>query len=262
MRGIEFGIEHLHQALDAVGGAVAALVQSPDVLEDVGHLVNGVVAPLRRAAVAADALHVHPDLHAAPVAPVDAAVGGLGGHHELDLAAGVLLALEVLVDDVLPAHAVTVLFLDGAHHHDLVAGGDQAQILHDLGAVHGGGHAALLIAAAPAVDDGVVLIALVGVGVPVADVADAHGVDVGVEGDDLVAVAHPADDVAQAVDLHLVIAQLLHLRLDAVDDLLLLTALAGVRDHLPQEPGHVRLITLGRRFDRFKIHIADLHINV
>ena len=84
----------------------------------------------------------------------------------------------------------------------------------------------------------------------------------GVEGDDLVAVAHPADDVAQAVDLHLVIAQLLHLRLDAVDNLLLLTALAGVRDHLSQEPGHVGLIALGRRFDRFKIHIADLHINV
>ena len=259
---IEFRIQHLHQTLHPVGGAVAALVQGPDILEDVGHLVDGVVAPLRRAAVAADALDVHPDLHAAPVAPVDAAVGGFGRHHELDLAAGVLLTLEVLVDDVLPAHAVTVLFLDGTHHHDLVAGGDQAQILHDLGAVHGGGHAALLIAAAPAEDDGVVLIALIGVGLPVVDVADAHGVDVGVEGDDLVAVAHPADDVAQAVDLHLVIAQLLHLRLDAVDNLLLLTALAGVRDHLSQEPGHVGLIALGRRFDRFKIHIADLHINV
>ena len=178
------------------------------------------------------------------------------------LLAGVLRALEVLVDDVLPAHAVAVLLLDGAHHHDLVAGGDQAQILHDLGAVHGGGHAALLVAAAPAEDDVLGLIARVGIGLPVVDVADAHGVDVGVEGDDLVAVAHPADDVAQAVDLHLVVAQLLHLRLDAVDDVLFLAALAGVGDHLPQEPGHVRLIALGRRFDRFKIHIADLHINV
>ena len=46
--------------------------------------------------MAADALHVHPDLHAAPVAPVDAAVGGLRGHHELRGDA-------VLVVDVLPA---------------------------------------------------------------------------------------------------------------------------------------------------------------
>ena len=63
----------------------------------------------------------------------------------------------------------------------------QAQILHDLRAVGGGGHAALLVGAAAAVDDLVGLIALVGVGVPVVDVADADGVDVGVDGDDLVA---------------------------------------------------------------------------
>ena len=63
----------------------------------------------------------------------------------------------------------------------------------------------------------------------------------GVDGDDLVALAHPADDVAQAVDLHLVVAQLLHLGLDAGHDFLLLAALAGVGDHRPQEAGHVGL---------------------
>ena len=255
MLGVERGIQHLHQALDGVGGTVAVFVQGPNVLEDVGHLVDGVVAPVGGGAVAGNALHVHPDFHAAPVAPVDAAVGGLGGDDELDLAAGVLGTLEVLVDDVLPAHAVAVLLLHGADHHDLVACGNQAHVLHDLGAVHGGGHAALLVAAAPAVEDVLGLIAGVGVGFPVADVADAHGVDVGVDGDDLLALAHPADDVAQAVDLHLVIAQLFHFGLDAHDHFLLLAALAGVGDHVPQEPAHVRLVALGGLFDRFEVHM-------
>ena len=81
-----------------------------------------------------------------------------------------------------------------------------------------------------------------------------HGVDVGVDGNDLLALAHPADDVAQAVDLDLVIAQLLHLGLDAHDHFLLLAALAGMGDHVPQEPAHVRLIALCRFLDRFEVH--------
>jgi len=52
---------------------------------------------------------------------------------------------------------------------------------------------------------------------------------------------------------------MLHLSLDAVNDLTLLTAFTGVRDHFPQEAGHVRLIVLGRSLDRFKIHIITLH---
>ena len=209
--------------------------------------------------MAGDALYIHPDLHAAPVAPVDAAVSGLRGDDKLNLAAGVLRAVEVLVDDVLPAHAVAVLLLDGAHYHDLVACGNQVQLLHDLHAVHGGGHAALLIGAAPAVDHVLGLIAFVGVGFPVGEVADAHGIDVGVDGDDLLAVSHPADDVAQTVHFHLVVAKPLHLRFDAVNNLPLLAALAGMGDHFPQKAGHVRLIILGRSLDRFKIHIITLH---
>ena len=254
MLGIVLGIEALHQAFDLGAVGVVVLVQRPNVLEDVRHLIDGVVPPLGSGAMAADALHVHPDFHAAPVAPVDAAVGGLGGDDELDLLLGLLLAGEILVDDVLPAHTVAVLFLNGAHHHDLIPGGDETQVLHDLGAIHGRGHAALLIGAAPAIDDVVGLIALVGVGLPVVDVADAHGVDVGVDGDDLFALAHPADDVAQAVDLHLVIAQLFHLGLDAHDHFLLLAALAGMRDHVPQEPAHIRLIAPSCFFDRFEVH--------
>ena len=204
--------------------------------------------------MAGDTLHVHTDLHAAPVTAVNAAVGGLGGDHKLDFAAGVLGAVEVLVDDVLPAHAVTVLLLHGAHHHDLVALGDQIQILHDLGAVSGGGHAALLVGAAPAVNDIVCFVALVGVSFPVVPVADAHGVDVGVDGDDLVAFAHPADDIAQAVDFHFVITQLFQFCLDAHDHILLLAALAGMRDHGPQELAHIGFIFLCCAFDCFKIH--------
>ena len=81
----------------------------------------------------------------------------------------------------------------------------------------------------------------------------------GVDGDDLLALAHPADDVAQAVDLHLVEAQLLHFSFDAQDDFLLLAALAGMGDHIPQKPGHIGLVAFGCRFDRFKIHNFALH---
>ena len=95
---------------------------------------------------------------------------------------------------------------------------------------------------------------------PVVDVADAHGVDVGVDGDDLVALAHPADDVAQAVHFHLIVAQLLHLGFDAGDHFLLLAALAGVGDHVPQEAGHVGLVAFGGGFDLLKIHVSDLQI--
>ena len=253
--GIVLRVQHLDQALDLliVGGVV--LVEVPDVQQDLGHLVDGVVAPLRGGAVAADPVDVHPDLHAAPVAPVDAAVGGLGGDHKLDLAPGVLGSVEVFVDDGLPAHAVAVLLLNGAHDHDLVAFGDQPQVLHDLSAVGRGGHAALLVGAAPAVDEGVGLVALVGVGLPVGPVADAHGVDVGVDGDDLVALAQPADDVAQLVEFHFVVTQLGQLGGDALRHALLLAGFGRNGDHVPQEAGHVLLVALGSLPDLFKIHV-------
>ena len=71
--------------------SAAIFVEGPDVLEDVGHLVDGVVATLRGGAVAGHTVHVHTDLHAATVTTVDAAVGGLGGNDELHLAAGILM---------------------------------------------------------------------------------------------------------------------------------------------------------------------------
>ena len=242
-------VEHLHKALDLHAVVGGVLVERPDVLQDVRHLVDRVVAALRRGAVAGHALDVDADLHASPVAAVDAAVGRLGGDDEL----GDYL---VLVVDVLPAHAVAVLFLDGADDHDLVSLRDEVEVLHDLRAVDGGGHAALLVGTAAAVDDLVVLVALVGVVGPVCDVADAHRVDVGVDGDDLLAVAHPADDVAEAVDLDLVIAELFHLGLDAGHYFFFLAALARVGDHGAKESAHIGLVSLGGGFDLFEVHFA------
>ena len=260
MVGVELGVQHLHQTVDLGGAIGGILVEGADIQNDLGHLVDGVVAALGSRAVAGDAVHIHADLHAAAVTAVDAAVGGLSGDDELDLLTGVLGAVEVLVDDGLPAHTVAVLLLHGADHHHLVALGQQIQILHDLHAVGGSGHAALLIGAAAAVDDIVRLIALVGVGVPVVDVADAHGVDVAVNGDDLVALAHPADDVAQLVELHLVIAQSLQLLGDALDDALLLAGLGRNGDHVTQELDHGGLIALGSFSDGFEIHNVPPHI--
>ena len=216
-----------------------------------GHLVDRVVAALGGRAVAADALHVHADLHAAAVSAVDAAVRGLGGDDELGLDA-------VDVVDVLPAHAVAVLFLHGADDHDLVALGDEVHVLHHLGGVRGARHAALLVGSAAAADELVILEALVRVEVPVVAVADAHGVDVGVDGDDLLALAHEAHDVTEAVHLDLVEAQLLHLGLDAGDDLALLAGLAGVRDHGAQERRHVLAVGVSRGLDLVEVQV--LHV--
>ena len=191
-------------------------------------------------------MNVDADLHAAAVTAIDAAVGGLGGNDELGLNA-------VLVVDVLPAHAVAVLFLDGADDHDLVTLGDEAHVLHHLGSVGSGSHAALLVRAAAAVDDLVGLVALIGIGVPVLNVADADGVDVGVDGDDLVALAHKAHDVAQAVDLDLVIAKALHLGLDAGNNLTLLAGLRGMANHCAKKTRHISTVGLSSSLDSVEI---------
>ena len=77
--GIVLGIQHLHQTLDLHGVVGGIFVEIPDVLDDLGHLVDGVVAALRSGAVAGDTVHVDADLHTAAVAAIDAAVRRLGG---------------------------------------------------------------------------------------------------------------------------------------------------------------------------------------
>ena len=216
--------------------------------------MNGIVAALGCGTVAGNAVHVDADLHAAAMPAVDTAVGRLGRNDEFDLASCVLGAFEVFVDDGLPAHTVAVLLLHGADNHDLVALGNEIKILHDLCAVSSSCHAALLVAAAAAIDDLVIFVARIRVVRPVLAVADADGVDVGVDGDDFVARAHPADDIAERVDLNLVVAEFFHLFLDAHDNALFLAALAGNGDHIAQKTGHIGAVGLCGFFDGFKIH--------
>ena len=174
--GVVFLVQHFHKALYFLVVGSVVLVQSAHVLKDVGHLVDGVVAALRSGAVAGNALDVHTDLHTASLAAVDAAVGGLGGNHEVR-------ADLILVDDVLPAKAVAVLFLNRTGYQNGVLVGEQSQILHDLSAVNRADDTAALVGHAASADLGVVLVALVGIKVPVVLVADANGVDVGVKTD-------------------------------------------------------------------------------
>ena len=154
------------------------------------------------------------------------------------------------VVDVLPAHAVAVLFLDAAHDHDLVALGDEAHVLHHLGRVGGRSHAALLVGAAAAADE------LVGPRSPRTGSASQFSMlpmptvsmwpSMAMI---LSPVAHEAHHVAQAVNLDLVKAELLHLGLDAGHNVALLAGLAGVGDHGAQERSHVRVVGLRRFLD-------------
>ncbi len=235
-------VEHLDETADLRALGAAVVVEGADVLEDVGHLVNGVVAALGRGTMAGDALDIDADFHAAPVPAIDAAVRRLGGDDELGL-------IAVLVIDVLPAHAVTVFFLDGANDHDAIALGNKVEVLHDLSPINCRGEAALLVRAAAAVDDVIGLIAGVGVISPVVTVADADSVNMAVNGDNLVATAHPADDITEAIHFHLVKVELFHLGLDAGDDLLLMAALARMGDHGTQEGSDVWLIGFRGFFD-------------
>ena len=149
--GVVLRVEHLDKALDLLVVGSVVLVEIADVQDDLSHLVDRVVAALRSGAVAGNAVHIDADLHSAAMAAVDAAVGRLGGDDELNLISRVFRTVKILVDDGLPAHAVAVFFLHGADDHDLVALGNETQILHDLAAVSCGCHAAFLIArAAPA----------------------------------------------------------------------------------------------------------------
>ena len=257
---IVFRVKHLGQTADHGAFGAVVVVQGPDVVYDVRHLVDGVVAALRSGAVAGNSLHIDADLHASALSSVDTAVRRFRGDDKLrsDL---------VLVDDVLPAQSVAVLLHDGADNHDLVSLRDQIQVFHDLRAVERGGHAAFLIGSASSVDDVICLISLVRIVRPVVPVADADGVDMTVDCNNLLVIAdisvsaHPADDVAQSVDLNLVEPDLLHLCLDAGDDFLLLRALARVGNHRPEKPRKVAAVSFCCLFDLFVIetHVHTLH---
>ena len=144
------------------------------------------------------------DLHPSAVAAVDGEVRRLGDHHRFG-------PQPVLVDDVLPAEAVAVFFLDAADHPEREVA-LEAEFLDDAPAVDDGRERALHVAGAAAVDDAVPLVALERIDRPVGRIADIHGVHVGVEREHARAVADAAEDVAHRVDAHLVVAAGDHLR--------------------------------------------------
>ena len=136
------------------------------------------------------------DLHAATLAAVEAAVGGLGAHDHLG-------PDPIFFDDVLPAQAVAVLFDDTANevHREIPV---QAQFLENAARGHHGGDTTLLVRSAAAMDIAATNVPAEGVEAPVGRVADLHGVDVAIEGYDSLAVSDAADHVAEPVDFNLV----------------------------------------------------------
>jgi hypothetical protein len=149
---------------------------------------------------------------------VDAAVRRLRRNNKRDLFFRLFDRGEVFVRDILPAHAVTVFFLYCANNHDFVSFGDESEIFHDLTAVSGRCHSALLVRSTATVDNGVRLIALIRVMSPVVDIADTDRINVRVDCDNFIAIAQPADYVPETVDLNILVAELDELFFDTFND--------------------------------------------
>ena len=230
----EENFRYCQASLAQEGIVMEIFMKGPELLQNGGHLVNGVVPPFRGGSVAGKALRAHFYFHAPPVSPVDIARRGLREHHEL-------WTVPVLVDDVLPAEAVAVLLLDRSRHHEGEIAGE-AEVLYDFPPVDHGRHAALLVAGSPADDDLVVLVSFVGVILPEGPVADADGIDMGIEGDEVPARSDETEDVPHGVDLHPVVPAGLHLRLDPANHFLLPAALAGKGNHVPEKTGYFRSV--------------------
>ena len=245
--GIVFFVEHLDEALDFGGVGGVIFVECADVADDVGHFVDGVVAAFGGGAVAAHAAGFDADFHTAAVTAIDAQAGRFGTDDEFGFE-------FVFINDVLPAEAVAVFFLDGAGDDERVIA-FEAEVFDDFAGINHGSHAAFLIRAAAAPNRVVILFAFVGIAFgPQADVADADGVDVGVHRDDVLAVADVAEDVAHRVDFDLVKSDLFHFLFDAQNDFFFVARFAGDRDHVAQKLGHVGTVGLGFLEDLFKFH--------
>ena len=171
--------------------------------------------------MAGNTLNIYTDLHTASLSAVDAAVGRLGGNNECR-------TVFVLIDDILPAKTVAVLFLNGTGYKNGVLVREKSQILHDLSAVYCGYDTAALVGNATAANLSFGLIAFVWIEGPVVTVADAYGINVCVKADKGFACTHKAQYVAHGINLYLVKAKVSHLFCDALDVSLLITALAWV----------------------------------
>jgi hypothetical protein len=220
-----------------------ALIQLLNLECNAGDLIDGIVAPFRRGAVATAAFNFHPDFHPAPMTAIDVQVCRLGNDDEF--------RLELLfVEQVLPAQAVAVLFHDRAGEIDreLVI---QAQLLDDLARIDHRGHAALLIHSAAAPDLAVFDSRLEGIEAPLLAVAGIDGVNVGVEGNDARPLANPPDNAAQTVHANLVEPDLLHLLLDDLDHLLLFGGKGRRADKVREEANGILFERFGSLLNGF-----------
>ena len=186
--------------------------------------------------MAGDAFYIHADFHAASVASVDTAVGGLGGNDEFG-------TYMIFFNDILPAETVAVFFLYGSGNQNLIFVVQKAEILHDLCAVYRGNDAAQLIGGSASADLGFSFVALIGIKFPVDDISDSDSIDMCVKGDQLFAAAHIAKDIAHGIDLYLVEADLFHFFLDAHDMSFFAAAFTGDRRKVTKELCHFLLIS-------------------
>ena len=252
---VVFRVEHFYKTFDLGPVCVVVFIEGADVLKNIRHLVDRVVAALRCGAVAGDALDVDADLHTPPLAAVDAAVCGLCGYDEFR-------ADLVLVDNVLPAQAVAVLFLNRSDHHDLASFRDQVQIFHDPCAVYSGNQTAALVGHAAPADLGVVFITFIGIEGPVVDVSDSYSIDMRVIGDDPVSGSHVADDISLGIDNDLVEVELFHLCCNGVDVSFLVAAFTGILYDSAKKCGHVFFVALSGLFDFVQVHSFSLSFYV
>ncbi len=217
--------EH-HGAVRRVG-LVEAGVQGLDALDDLGHLVDGVLALLGRRAVGRDAVGLDANLRLALVAERDEVAARLADHAEVGLKA------RVAVEE-LEVHAVAVLLADGARHIDGFTL-EQAGIARGGRGIDARAQTALHVHRTAAPQLAVHDLAAKGIVLPVLRVVDLHGVDVPVEVDDLGAVADAAHGVAGLVDIGLVIAELLHLGHDELGHRAFFVGIAAGLDGALQE---------------------------
>ena len=150
-------------------------VQLLDLRDQRDHLVNRIVAALRRAGMTRTSAHVNLDLHAPAMSAVHAQIGWLREHHAIR-------PDTVFLENVDPRQAVAVFFLHRSHDPQRVVA-FQLQILYHLARVNHAGHACALIIGAASVDETILHFALVRVPGPFLRIANTDGVDVRVHHD-------------------------------------------------------------------------------
>ena len=228
-------------------------VERLNLLQDIRHFIDGVLSTLRSGAVAADARRLHHDFHAAALTAVNAAIRRLGADDKFG-------AEFPLLDNVLPAKPIAILFLDGTDYNQRVVS-FESKILDDFSRVDHRGHAALLVAGTASAYGLGILAPLVRIKFPVCHIADANGVDMCIHCDNVFAMPDGAEDIPHWVDFNLVKTNLLHLLFDAQDDFLLLRALTWNRNHVPQELCHLGFIFFCLFHDLCKIHVYSSSIH-